>query len=566
MRPVFENFSEFVKNYKIILEEGEPSLSSNKGNSSVSSEEETPAVKKGIKKIKDQILGLFKKKEESKYAKGDSEENYPKIKPKKFYFDRDLNKFVVKYTSSDERGKYKKWEIPQEDLDQMASDKDIDELFNSIGDDKKYLDITKEKLKEASSALDKEATDILINPLIDFVQENIKKKPGSSQVLGRNIINLKANAHLQSILKELGLLKSKAGPSKDGITCYFNGETEKALEKLSGMKSISVLDPEEIDLLKDYILEDGRSYNKEFRKKIIKSRDEALKKKKIEIKPYIDTGLTLSYYDRQWKEDGSYDYKLKLTGNIIDDMYIFNSKKEGGLSDAATDTGPSQYPCPYEFDAKTGTLNFEGKEYKLAINPHLKDSISSITGTSKSNRWHTSRGVIWPTWQSTAPKLGITNPLEVAKSFFEMTDSNVKKVYEISFYKEKVKDPGLETISPLVNHCIGTSMWGSIVHGKKTIANTLKSLKEYGYSSMNDAIEKVGEKIVTELIILEQIKLYSSYDNAPTYITGWINGFLNFHRYFVPKYADLPPKEEFPKEYAKREAEGENGYSNLDVA
>jgi hypothetical protein len=247
-------------------------------------------------------------------------------------------------------------------------------------------------------------------------------------------------------------------------------------------------------------------------------------------------------------------------------MYIFNSKKEGGLSDAATDTGPSGYPCPYEFDAKTGTLNFEGKEYKLAINPHLKDSVSSITGTSKSNKWHTSRGTIWPTWQYTAASSGITNPLAVVKSFLEMSDINVKKVYEISFYKEKVKDPGLETISPLVNHCIGTSMWGSLVHGQKTIANTLKSLKEYGYSSINDAIEKVGEKFVTEIMVLEQIKLYASYKNSKTYLTGWTNGFLNFHRYFVPKYADLPPKEEFPKEYAKRESEGENGYSNLDVA
>jgi hypothetical protein len=160
-------------------------------------------------------------------------------------------------------------------------------------------------------------------------------------------------------------------------------------------------------------------------------------------------------------------------------LYIFNSKKEGGLSDDTRDTGPSKDPCPYEFDAKTGTLNFEGKEYKLAINPHLKDSVSSITGTSKSNKWHTSRGTIWPTWQYTAARTGITKPLDVVKSFFEMSDANVKKVYEISFYKEKVKDKGLETISPLVNHCIGTSMWGSIVHGQKTIANTIKLLKEY---------------------------------------------------------------------------------------
>jgi len=38
---------------------------------------------------------------------------------------------------------------------------------------------------------------------------------------------------------------------------------------------------------------------------------------------------------------------------------------------------------------------------------------------------------------------------------------------------------------------------------------------------------------------------------------------LNFHRYFVPKYADLPRKDKFPEEYAKREGEGENAYANL---
>ena len=106
-------------------------------------------------------------------------------------------------------------------------------------------------------------------------------------------------------------------------------------------------------------------------------------------------------------------------------------------------------------------------------------------------------------------------------------------------------------------------MWASLAHGQKTIDNTLKRLKEYGYSSLNDGIAKVGEKFVTELMLLEQIKLYESYKNADTYIKGWTNGMLNFHRYFVPKYADLPRKDKFPEEYAKREGEGENAYANL---
>ena len=91
MRPVFENFSEFVKNYKIILEDEEnPSLASNKKGATTFSkssgeEEEDSPIKNSIKKLKQKLLDLFKKKEE-KYAEGDSEENYPKIKPKKFKF------------------------------------------------------------------------------------------------------------------------------------------------------------------------------------------------------------------------------------------------------------------------------------------------------------------------------------------------------------------------------------------------------------------------------------------------------------------------------------------------
>ena len=524
MRPVFENFEDFVKNSFFIFED------------------------KNKRKNKD-------KDKEEEPDKSEDYKNSSSVG--KYYYDQSRDQFVKVSKKINPKGKI--FEIPEEELLKMQGDSDLDKKLDletiSAGTEigKKILTDALDKLNKE----DNELADSILNPLIEAAGKT---------VLGKNIINIKGNSHLQAILKELGFLKSKSGPLKNGITCYFNGETKKALNSLSGINRIDLSNPNDILIFKESLINSGKLYNKNFAKNILDTKEKSLKAKKPELKPYIDTGLALPYYDKQWKEEGAYDYKLKLTGDILLDMYIFNSKKEGGLSDAATDTGPSEYPCPYEFDAKTGTLNFEGKEYKLAINPHLKDSISSITGTSKSNKWHTSRGTIWPTWQSTAASSGITKPLDVVKSFFEMSDLNVKKVYEISFYKEKVKDPGLETISPLVNHCIGTSMWGSLVHGQKTIANTIKSLKEYGYSSINDAIEKVGEKFVTEIMVLEQIKLYASYDNAPTYLTGWTNGFLNFHRYFVPKYADLPPKEEFPKEYAKRESEGENGYSNLDVA
>jgi hypothetical protein len=522
MRPVFENFEDFVKNSFFIFEDKK------------------------------------KRKNKDKEEESDKSEDYKNSSSAgKYYYDQSKDQFVKISREMNPKGKI--FEIPEEELLKMQGDSDLDKKLDletiSAGTElgKKILTDALDKLNKE----DNELADSILNPLIESAGKT---------VLGKNIINIKGNSHLQAILKELGFLKSKSGPLKNGITCYFNGETQKALNSLSGINRIDLSNPNDILIFKESLIDSGKLYNKNFAKNILDAKEKSLKAKKPELKPYIDTGLALPYYDKQWKEEGAYDYKLKLTGNIIEDMYIFNSKKEGGLSDAATDTGPSGYPCPYEFDAKTGTLNFEGKEYKLAINPHLKDSVSSITGTSKSNKWHTSRGTIWPTWQYTAARTGITKPLDVVKSFFEMSDANVKKVYEISFYKEKVKDKGLETISPLVNHCIGTSMWGSIVHGQKTIANTIKLLKEYGYSSINDAIEKVGEKFVTEIMVLEQIKLYASYDNAPTYLTGWTNGFLNFHRYFVPKYADLPPKEEFPKEYAKREAEGENAYSNLDVA
>jgi hypothetical protein len=522
MRPVFENFEDFVKNSFFIFEDKN------------------------------------KRKNKDKEEDPDKSEDYKNSSSAgKYYYDQSKDQFVKISGEINPPGKI--FEIPEEELLKMQKDSDLDKELEketiSAGTElgKKILTDALDKLNKE----DNELADSILNPLIESAGKT---------VLGKNIINIKGNSHLQAILKELGFLKSKSGPLKNGITCYFNGETQKALNSLSGINRIDLSNPNDILIFKEALIDSGKLYNKNFAKNILDVKEKSLKAKKPELKPYIDTGLTLPYYDKQWKEEGSFDYKLKLTGDIIKDMYIFNSKKEGGLSDDTRDTGPAKDPCPYEFDAKTGTLNFEGKEYKLAINPHLKDSVSSITGTSKSNKWHTSRGTIWPTWKSTAALLGITSPLEVAKGFFEMTDDNARKVYELTFYGKNVKDKGLETISPLVNHCIGTSMWGSLVHGEKTIANTLKTLKEYGYSSLNDAIEKVGEKFVTELMLLEQIKLYSSYKNANTYITGWTNGILNFHRYFVPKYADLPPKEEFPKEYAKREGEGENGYSNLDVA
>ena len=455
--------------------------------------------------------------------------------------------------------------------------KDLESIYNKsseaqekfLKDLKFALDHKKKLTKEQSEYLEQRRKEMdeyqkseaakIAKKIIDPMQAYIGPK-----LLGKNITNLKGNAHLQSLLKEIGLLNSKTGPIKNGITCYFNGETEKALSSLTGGIYLDFSDSSTKDRLIDYLSSKAiGKMTEDLPERIIKTRDASLKAKNPELKPYIDTGLTLPYYDKQWKEEGALDYKLKLTGDIIKDMYIFNSKKEGGLSDNPKDSSPAGNPCPYEFDAKTGKLNFEGKEYQLAINPHLKDSISSITGTSKSNKWHTSRGSIWPTWKSTAAFLGITKPLDVAKGFFEMTDDNARKVYELTFYNKHVKDKGLETKSSLTNHCIGTAMWASLAHGQKTVENTLKRLNEYGYSSLNDGIAKVGEKFVTELMLLEQIKLYESYKNADTYIKGWTNGMLNFHRYFVPKYADLPRKDKFPGEYAKREGEGENAYANL---
>jgi len=395
------------------------------------------------------------------------------------------------------------------------------------------------------------------------VIKDLKEAAGGFN-LGKNVINLRGNAHLQIFLKKLGVLKSKAGPLGDGVTCYFNGETEAALMSLCGLDQIDFSNPESIATFAKSWVNREEVLAPGFNKSLITERDQVLQAKKPELKDYIDTGLMRSYYEQQWTEGGGRDFKLALTGDILDDMYKFNSIKEGGLSDDPRDTGPAALACPYEFDAKTGKLTYNGMTYQLSINPHLQNSVSTINRTSKSSKWHTSRGVIWPTWKTAAAAMGISNPLEVAKGFFEMKDENAKQVYELTFYNTMIKDKGRETVSAMVNHCMGTGFWGSVVHGETTIANTLNTLSELGYSGMDDAIQKVGDKIVTEIMLVEQVKLYLSYKNAKTYGRGWTGGLINFHRYFIPVYADMPAREKFPEEYAKRERSKTQGFSGLD--
>lgn len=392
---------------------------------------------------------------------------------------------------------------------------------------------------------------------------SILKEAAGGKTLGKNVINIKGNTQLQVFLKKLGVLKSTAGPLKDGVTCYFNGETEAALKTLCGLDQIDFSNPESIQTFSMSWVDRSEVLDMGFNKALVSERETALAAKKPELKVYIDTGILRPYYEKVWSAGGSSDYNLALTGNIIDDMYRFNSIKEGGLADDPRDAGPAANPCPYEYDAKTGKLTYNGTVHQLKINPHLQNSVSVINGGSTSNRWHTSRGIIWPTWKTAAAAMGITDPLNVAKSFFEMTDENAKKVYELTFYNTMVKDKGRETISPMVNHCMGTGFWGAITHGEKTIANTVSRLSEMGYSGLNDAIQKIGDKMVVEIMLDEQIKLYLSYSNAGTYGKGWTLGLLNFHRYFVPVYADLPSQSKFPDEYAKREAAKDASFSGL---
>jgi hypothetical protein len=75
------------------------------------------------------------------------------------------------------------------------------------------------------------------------VIKDLKEAAGGFN-LGKNVINLRGNAHLQTLLKKLGVLKSKAGPLGDGVTCYFNGETEAALMSLCGLDQIDFSNPE----------------------------------------------------------------------------------------------------------------------------------------------------------------------------------------------------------------------------------------------------------------------------------------------------------------------------------
>jgi len=413
----------------------------------------------------------------------------------------------------------------------------------------------REKMRASMKEEEEEYLNRFFKPLMEY---------SGGQKVGKNINNLRANAQLQAMLKHLGLLESKAGPLGNGITCYFNGETEEALRKFSGTDYVDFSDAANFDALKNAMIAGDSLYTRGINEEIAKLRDEAIAAKQLEIMPFIDAGLMKSRYEYVgWQEGGGLDYQLALTGDILQDMFLYNSLKEGGLADDPRDKGPAQTPCPYEFDAKTGILNYKGQNIKLNINPHLQNSVSVMNGGSKSSKWHTSRGVIWPTWKSAAALMGITNELDVVKAFFEMTDENARKVYEVSFYDQMIKNKGRETLSPLVNHCLGTAFWGSIVHGEKTITNSLAQLSEYGYSSFNDAIEKVGDKFVTEVVLDNQSKLYLSYSNAGTYGKGWIRGMVNFHRYFVPYHADFPPKEKFPQEYEKRKQLKQSGFANL---
>ena len=393
---------------------------------------------------------------------------------------------------------------------------------------------------------------------------SILKEAAGGKTLGKNVINIKGNTQLQVFLKKLGVLKSKAGPLGDGVTCYFNGETETALKTLCGLDQLDFSNAESMNTFAKSWVNRPEVLDLNFNKALISERVTALEAKKPQLELGIDTGLLTKYYNTSDYKNFEV-YNINLTGNILDDMYKFNSVKEGGLSDDPADSGPAASPCPYEFDARTGKLTYNGTTHQLKLNSHLQSSVSIINGGSSSNRWHTSRGVVWPTWKTAAAAMGITDPLMVAKGFFEMTDENARQVYELTFYNPQVKDKGLETISPLVNHCMGTAFWGSLLHGGRTIAGTTAYLKEMGYSSLNDAIQKIGDKTVTEAMLLVQIDLYEDYavGAKAKYRVGWVRGLLNFHKLFVPVYADLPSQEKFPEEYAKRQKLNTAGFSGL---
>lgn len=526
MRPVFENFQEFVDSmyekvdpYRKLPEE----------------------IKKEIEEIKSKMPSTKEEKKEfiQKLQK------WPGIEKEMTL--GDFQKFVKDLEESVKEKRTKTEE-------QISFIKALDKFYIEQGE--KYYKELKEKAK----------------PVIKELVDSAVKYCGPN-LFAKNIINLRGNTHIQCLLKELGLLKtSKVGPLDNGITCYFNGETESALNTLIGKKFIDFAEETDINLLSDSI------YNYIFGKKssavtqedydikenIEKSRDKVLKAKKKELKPYIDAGMFIDYYNKQWSETHWRNMKLQLTGDILEDMYIFNSVKEGGLADEPKDTGPAKTPCPYGFDVSTGILTYNGNEYKLNPSKDVKNSKSVINGGTWSDRWHTSRGIVWPTWKSTANAMGITNELEIVKRYFQMSDDDVKKVYEKSFYDPYVKKSEKVTISPLVNHCMGTAAWASIGHLNKTYDRTISTLSTYGYSSIDDAINKVGEKIVTEIMLLEQMNVYKTYENFKDFGTAWTNGMLNFHRYFVPRYADLPKKEKYPVQYQKREQLGVNSYSNLE--
>lgn len=215
-----------------------------------------------------------------------------------------------------------------------------------------------------------------------------------------------------------------------------------------------------------------------------------------------------------------YPLGIKTTGNLENDMVVYIQKKEGGLSDDPSDTDPSKTPVGYTVAGGVG--------YKYT-SPSVESKV--YIGKKTSDKWHTNKGFIWPSF-----KKGISggNNIESYNRFFNMSNEDWIKVYKEQFYKKYAA--GI-TKSDLVNYYLSLWYWGSGAGGADPLLNKFKqSLRNKGYNSLDDFLEKNSEKKLLTELVAYRIEAFKVMQNAPTYLVGWAGGALNWYRYFIPIY------------------------------
>lgn len=197
------------------------------------------------------------------------------------------------------------------------------------------------------------------------------------------------------------------------------------------------------------------------------------------------------YYDNYFT-----DKKVKITGNLDNDINNWILLKEGGLTDNVNDSA-SKYPL-------VGTYIVNGKKY---INPH------------------TNKGITYRTFLDTLPKLGINPTKEL---FLNMPNDIVFKVYKKNYADAYKENSG----NAMIDNMLGLWAWGSGVGGEKLLVQSFEKMKK---KSLNQLYKEDKEKLFNDLTLYRiefYKKLVQKNKNNSVFLKGWINSILNFNKYF----------------------------------